>query len=85
MLIGNIAAGKTSLINHACNCTLPVGIGETTQELRKVASSKNGKVHIWDSPGVNEDFAFYDPEVLAYFHSADRIFIIYPDSLKSCK
>lgn len=42
-------------------------------------------MHVWDSPGVNEDFAFYDIEVLSYFHSADRIFILYPDSLKSCK
>lgn len=50
-----------------------------------MAASTSGKVHIWDSPGANEDFMFYDPDVLAYFHTADRIFILYPDSLKSCK
>ena len=84
-MIGNISAGKSSLINKACGTKLPVGVGETTSDIMKVAISKSGKIHIWDSPGVNEDFAFYDSDVLAYFHSADRIFILYPDSLKSCK
>ena len=72
------------MINYACKTELPVGVGETTEKVKKVACSENN-VHIWDSPGVNEDFAFYDIDVLAYFHSADRIFILYPDSLKSCK
>lgn len=42
-----------------------------------------GNVTIWDSPGINEDFKIYDPEVLAFFHCADKIFILFPDSLKS--
>lgn len=45
--------------------------------------TKIGDITIWDSPGINEDFKIYDPNVLAFFHCADKIFILYPDSLKS--
>lgn len=85
MLIGNISSGKSSLINFACGTNLAVGLGEVTQDVKKVAQSPNKQINIWDSPGANEDFTFYDTEVLAYFHSADKIFILYPDSLKSSK
>ena len=34
---------------------------------------------------MNEDFVFYDFKTLRFFYSADRIIIVYPDSLKSCK
>lgn len=42
-------------------------------------------MHIWDCPGINDDFSIFDPETLSYFHTADRIFILYPDALKNCK
>lgn len=85
VLIGNISSGKTSLINYACGISLPTGLGQCTQECSQVAVSGNGKVHIWDAPGVNEHFSIFNPECLSYFHTADKIFILYPDSLKSCK
>lgn len=53
VVIGNISSGKTSLINKACNLNLPVGLGECTEEVSEVAQSQDGKVHIWDCPGIN--------------------------------
>lgn len=50
-----------------------------------MAVSESGKVHIFDAPGINEHFSIFDPKALSYFHTADRIFILYPDSLKSCR
>ena len=82
-MIGNISSGKTSLINYSCGTNLPVGVGETTLEAKLV--TENVEVKIWDSPGINERFKFYSADVLAFFNSADRIFIVYPDSLKACK
>ena len=43
-----------------------------------------GKLEVWDSPGDNDDFKFYDAASIAFFQSMDRVFIAYPDSLKSC-
>jgi predicted GTPase len=52
VLVGNISSGKTSMINYACKTNLPVGVGETTDKVKKVACSADN-VFIWDSPGVN--------------------------------
>ena len=67
------------------NLNLPVGIGETTGNVSEVAQSQNGKVHTWDCPGVNEHFSLFNSDNLSYFHSADRIFILYCDSPKVIK
>lgn len=40
---------------------------------------------ILDSPGVNEDFSFYDINTLALFHCVDRVFILYRTCLKDIK
>ena len=50
-----------------------------------MAQSENGKIHIWDCPGVNEHFSLFDPEDLSYYYCADRIFILYCDSPKVIK
>lgn len=85
VVIGNIGSGKSSLINFVCGTKLDTGIGEITQECTQVAVSQNGKVHIFDAPGINENFSIYLPEFLKFFHTADRIFILYPDSLSCCR
>lgn len=85
VVIGNIGSGKSSLINFVCGTKLDTGIGEITQECTQVAVSQNGKVHIYDAPGVNEHFSFFKPETLSLFSSADRIFILYPECLKNCR
>lgn len=83
MLIGNISSGKSSLINNFFGTKEAVAIGECTKAPKIVI--RNGPVRVWDSPGSNEEFQIYDPEVLAFFHCADRVFVLYPDSLKSCR
>lgn len=54
VVIGNISSGKSSLINFACGINLKVGVGQTTEECSEVAVSKNGTIHIIDTPGINE-------------------------------
>lgn len=86
VLVGNISTGKTSLINYACGTKLPVAMGECTSQVQEVAKSKKDtNLHIWDSPGVNDHFKLFDHRNLSYFYCTDRIFIVYPDSVKNCK
>lgn len=51
----------------------------------KAQPVRKGKVTIWDSPGVNEDFDLHDAKTLTLFASANKIFVLFNTSLKSSK
>lgn len=46
---------------------------------------RKGKVTIWDSPGVNEDFDLHDAKTLLMFVQASKTFVLFNTSLKSSK
>jgi hypothetical protein len=46
---------------------------------------KSDQLCIWDSPGVNEDFNIFDVNTLPLFATANKVFLLFEKSLKSCK
>lgn len=84
MVMGKISAGKSSLLNKTFGLKLAVGVGETTMDAMEIGefSTRNGRVKIFDSPGVNEDFCFTDPQTLNFINDMDKIFICYNTSIK---
>lgn len=59
MLIGNISAGKSSLLNKQLKLELKTGKGHTTKEIKIVASSST--VEIIDTPGISiDEFNLYE-------------------------
>ena len=55
VLLGRISSGKSSLLNRLLGLNLKVGVGETTTEKGSIFKSKNQKINIWDSPGINDE------------------------------
>ena len=82
VVVGNISVGKSSLLNHFFGLNLKVGVDETTLAAEPV---RKGKIVVWDSPGINEDFDLYNVNTLTLFGTADKIFILFNTSLRSCK
>lgn len=59
MLIGNISAGKSSLLNKQLKLELKTGKGHTTKEIKIVVSSST--VEIIDTPGISiDEFNLYE-------------------------
>ena len=77
--IGDVSAGKSSLINRLFGTSLAVGVGHTTNGVMPVA--QEGNLVVWDSPGGNRDFAFFDPAALNLLYSASKIVVLFDTSL----
>ena len=77
--IGQISAGKTSLINALFNKKLPVALGHCTDKC-EVVHRENHNV-IWDVCGQNDDFKFYNPESLSFVKDLDICVILFDNDI----
>jgi predicted GTPase len=82
-VIGNTSAGKSYMLNVLFGTKLETGMGTTTQTADLALSI--GNLHIYDAPGLNEEFEFYEPKTLNLFASMDYIFICYAESVLNNK
>jgi len=71
------------MLNSLFNTNLPTGMGTTTQTADEVLRIDN--LHIFDAPGLNEEFEFYDPKSLRLFASLDLVIICFNDSVLNIK
>ena len=81
--MGEISAGKTSLLNTILGLKNPTSIGHQTKYVSLVFETS--AVQIFDSPGNNKDFAFYDIKTLNLLHQMDKVLLLYSNSLLSVK
>lgn len=72
--IGQISSGKTSMINALFGKQLPVALGNCTTTCEVVHTQ--GLNVIWDVPGQNSDFEFYNPINLSFLKDLDKIAIL---------
>ena len=79
LVIGDISAGKTSIINRLFASGLETGIGDTTQGV--VLATAGESYAVWDSAGVNHDLMFYDQDSLNYIASVQCVVIVYSTAL----
>lgn len=56
-------------------------MGHTTDVAAPVHKDALAKMVVWDVPGNNDDFSYLDINQLAFFHSADLVFLLYDSSL----
>lgn len=66
-----------------------MGVGETTTYLKNVPAynvpGTDKTIHIWDTPGKNEEFNIKNYEFMRKFASADKIFILNKKDCSSVK
>jgi len=79
LFIGDVSVGKSSLINSLYSTQLKVAVGHETKQVTAVAEI--GNTIIWDAPGNNRDFSYYDPDALNFIHSVDLVLILFQSSL----
>ena len=77
--IGPISSGKTSTINTLFNKNLPVALGHCTDKCEAV--HEHNELIIWDAPGNNDDFIFYDPVSLSFVKSLDKFIILFDNDI----
>lgn len=77
--IGQISAGKTSMINALFDLSLPVALGHCTEECQVV--HKHNHNVIWDVCGQNDDFKFYKPENLSFIKNLDKCVILFDNDI----
>ena len=81
LVIGDVSSGKSSLLNALFGLHLAVGVGHTTTEVTPVHN--DGRTIVWDSPGGNRDFAFYDPTALNFIYGASFVVVLYKTSIST--
>lgn len=81
IFVGNISAGKSSMINFLFDRNEDTGLGEITSEIKEVYVYN--KIKIYDCPGFNEDFSISRVEVIEKLSTFDQIYILYNDSIKT--
>jgi small GTP-binding protein len=74
--IGNISAGKSSLLNSLFGLKEPVALDHCTTECKPVYV-KDSKRYYWDVPGTNDDYEFYNYNSLGFVASLDLVVIVY--------
>jgi tRNA U34 5-carboxymethylaminomethyl modifying GTPase MnmE/TrmE len=81
--IGNISAGKTSLINEMYGLDLPVALDHCTEGCKVVHTYKVGEItiFIWDVAGSNDDYKFYKAENLGFVKAVDLPVIVFGDDV----
>jgi len=79
LMIGNISAGKTSIINKLFASGLETGIGDTTQGV--VLAAAGEAYAVWDSAGINHTLMFLDQDSLNYIASVQCVVIVYATAL----
>lgn len=79
LVIGDVSCGKSSLLNKLFNLRLKVGTGGTTEKVEAVFN--DGTSIVRDSPGGNQDFAYYDPTTLNFIHGVSIVVVFYESSL----
>lgn len=69
-LIGPTGVGKSSTINVLFGTNLPVGHNKSTTKkfIKKNLDGSNGKIVIYDSPGIGEDFERDEKTIGEYLH-----------------
>ncbi|XWV26734.1 hypothetical protein QJ857_gp0321 [Tupanvirus soda lake] len=77
--IGQVSAGKTSMINALFGLKLPVALGHCTEECRVVHQEEHNV--IWDVCGQNDDFKFYKPENLSFIKDLDVCVILFDNDI----
>lgn len=78
--IGQISAGKTTLINTMYGLKLPVALGHCTEECMVVHKEEHNV--IWDVCGYNDDYRFYKPENLSFIKNLDVCVILFDNDVK---
>jgi small GTP-binding protein len=81
LFIGDVSVGKSSLINFLYGTDLKVAVGHETKVVTAV--HETARTIIWDAPGNNRDFSYYDPDALNFIHSVDLVLILYQSSLST--
>lgn len=81
--IGPISSGKSTIIKALTGVNVRTGMGHTTSECSLVYSNLETKLFVWDAPGINEDFDFYDPQTLGFIKSLHKVFVVFNTSIKS--
>jgi len=79
LFIGDVSVGKTSLINALFRLRLPTGKGDTTEDVESV--HEDGDLLLWDSPGANNNFAFYSRDMLNYIQAASYVVVLFKTGL----
>ncbi len=77
--IGNISAGKTSLLNELYGLNEAVALDHTTEGCKIVHVANN--THYWDVAGSNDDYKFYNAESLAFVKSLDLVVIVFDNDI----
>lgn len=77
--IGQVSAGKTSMINALFGLSLPVALGHCTEECQVVHKYDHNV--IWDVCGQNDDFKFYKPENLSFIKNLDICIILFDNDI----
>jgi small GTP-binding protein len=82
-VLGNISAGKSSLMNTLFQLEEQVSLDHCTSVCKVVHSRRvdSGVIHYWDVPGSNQDCKFYKPENLSFVKDLDKVFIVYCDDI----
>lgn len=73
--IGPVTAGKTTLINTLYGTSRPVALGHCTSECEVV--HQNDKIVVWDLPGEDNSFKYYNPETLSFIKNLDYCVILF--------
>jgi len=81
VVLGDVSAGKSSLLNRLFGLSLAVGVGHTTGVAAPVFT--DGVTVVWDAAGANQDFEFLRPENLALLANATQILVLFRDSLSA--
>ena len=78
---GNTSCGKSTLLNAMYNLSLETALGHCTDEC-EVVHMQDNKV-VWDMPGTNQDFKFYDVEQLSFIKSLDKCIVLFDTDISS--
>lgn len=82
-VIGDISSGKSTLLNNMFGLSLPVALGHCTTKCEPVHRIRRpaGDIVLWDLPGKNDDFRFYQAENLSFVKSLDMCLILYDNDV----
>lgn len=82
-MIGPTSVGKTTLLNKTFELNLTTGLGKATSEATVVKETE--KAAIWDVPGINKDWGFYQPKHLGFFKQMSKVYVLFDREIDDIK
>ncbi len=70
-------------INALFSTDLPVALGHATDKCEIVYDKNN--IIVWDVPGCDNDYNFYDPESLSFVKSLDKVIVAFDHDIAENK